>query len=337
MGEERSVSTMRALICENPGSEGRIELMEVPRPEPASCEVLLKINAAGVNFADTLMLAGRYQDTPEAPFAPGLEVSGEIVALGEKVTGWSLGDRVLAFLDHGGFAEYAVARVSDLHALPASVEDATAAALGITYGTAHGSLVWRAGLEPEEWLVVHGAAGGTGLASVEVGKALGARVIATAGGPEKLAVAAEHGADALIDYRKEDIRDRVKALTAGQGADVILDPVGGSVFEASLRSLAFEGRLLTLGFAGGSVPQAPANIVMVKNISVVGFYWGAYRRRAPNRVAEQMRTLLTWLVEGRLQPRVSNALPLEEGEEALNLLRTRKATGKVVITPGDQA
>ncbi len=328
------MSVMQALICANPGSEGRIELREVPRPVPTSCQVLLKVRAAGVNFADTLMLAGRYQDMPDAPFAPGLEVAGEIVEVGAKVSGWKEGDRVLAFLDHGGFADYAVARANDLHALPSSVEDATAAALGITYGTAHGSLVWRAALEPEEWLVVHGAAGGTGLASVEVGKALGARVIATAGGPEKLAVAAAHGADALIDYRKEDLRERIKALTAGQGADVVIDPVGGSVFEASLRALAFEGRLLTLGFAGGSVPQAPANIVMVKNISVVGFYWGAYRRRAPARVAEQMCSLFTWLLEGRLQPRVSHSLPLEEGEAALDLLRKRKATGKVVITPG---
>lgn len=326
--------SMRALICDNPGAEGSLDLREVPRPEPSSCQVLLKVRAAGVNFADTLMLAGRYQDMPDAPFAPGLEVAGEIVALGSKVTGWKEGDRVLAFLDHGGFADYALARPSDLHALPASVEDASAAALGITYGTAHGSLVWRAGLQPDEWLVVHGAAGGTGLASVEVGKALGARVIATAGGPEKLAVAAEHGADALIDYRKEDLRERIKALTAGQGADVILDPVGGSVFDTSLRALSFEGRLLTLGFAGGSIPQAPANIVMVKNIAVIGFYWGAYRRRAPNRVAEQMRNLFTWLLEGRLQPRVSHSLPMEEGEAALDLLRNRKATGKVVITPG---
>lgn len=329
------MNAMRALICAEPGPEGNIELREVPRPEPGPGEVLLRIRAAGVNFADTLMLTGRYQDTPEAPFAPGLEAAGVIVAVGSKVSGWREGDRVLAFLDHGGFADYAIARAGDLHALPASVDDATAAALGITYGTAHGALVWRATIQPKEWLVVHGAAGGTGLASVEVGKALGARVIATAGGPDKLAIAAEHGADALIDYRKEELRERIKALTAGQGADVILDPVGGSVFDASLRALAFEGRLVTLGFAGGSVPQAPANIVMVKNISLIGFYWGAYRRRQPGRVAEQMRTLFTWLLEGRLQPRVSNSLPLEQGEDALELLKARKATGKVVLTLGE--
>ncbi len=327
-----SVSAMRALICSEPGPAGSIELREVPRPEPGPGEVLVRIRAAGVNFADTLMLAGRYQETPEVPFAPGLEAAGEVAAVGPKVSQWHEGDRVLAFLDHGGFADYALARAGDLHALPPSVDDATAAALGITYCTAHGSLVWRAALQPKEWLVVHGAAGGTGLASVEVGKALGARVIATAGGPEKLAIAAQHGADALIDYRKEDLRERIKAVTAGQGADVILDPVGGSVFDSSLRALAFEGRLVTLGFAGGSIPQAPANIVMVKNISVIGFYWGAYRRRAPARVTEQMRTLFTWLLEGRLQPRVSNSLPLEQAADALNLLKTRKATGKVVLT-----
>ncbi|GAB5468862.1 MAG: NADPH:quinone oxidoreductase family protein [Rhodospirillales bacterium] len=322
---------MRALICGEPGSSGSMTLCEVVRPTPGPGQVLIKIAAAGVNFADSLMLAGRYQDMPSAPFAPGLEVAGRVVALGDKVCGWKEGQRVLAFLDHGGFADYALARADDLHALPASVEDATAAALGITYATAHGSLVWRAGLEPKENLVVHGAAGGTGLACVEVGKALGARVIATAGGPEKLAIAAAHGADALIDYRKEDLRERIKGLTAGKGADVILDPVGGSVFEASLRALDFEGRLVTLGYAGGSVPQVPANIVMVKNVSVIGFYWGAYRRRAPRRVAEQMRDLMTWLVEGRLQPLVANRFPLAEGAAALDLLRDRKATGKVVI------
>ncbi|MBC6404925.1 MAG: NADPH:quinone oxidoreductase family protein [Rhodospirillales bacterium] len=325
---------MRAMICAETGREANLSLHEIARPDPGPDEVLIRVRVAGVNFADSLMLAGRYQDRPEPPFAPGLEAAGEVAALGSTVKGWKEGDRVLAFLDHGGFADYVVARAQDLHAIPSPVDDPTAAALGIAYGTAHGSLVWRARLQPEEWLAVHGAAGGTGLASVEVGKALNARVIATAGSPEKLAVAATHGADALIDYRKEDLRDRIKALTAGQGADVILDPVGGAVFEASLRALAFEGRLLTLGFAGGSIPQAPANIVMVKNISVAGFYWGAYRRRAPARVAQQMRDLFAWLMQGRLQPLVSHRLPLEEGAAALDLLRRRKATGKVVLETG---
>ncbi|MBC6417027.1 MAG: NADPH:quinone oxidoreductase family protein [Rhodospirillales bacterium] len=325
---------MRAMLCAETGREAKLSLREIARPDPGPGEVLIRVRAAGVNFADTLMLAGRYQDRPPPPFAPGLEAAGEIAALGRTVEGWKEGDRVLAFLDRGGFADYTVARAQDLHAIPPSVDNATAAALGIAYGTAHGSLVWRARLQPEEWLAVHGAAGGTGLASVEIGKALNARVIATAGSPEKLAVAAAHGADALIDYRKEELRDRIEALTAGQGADVILDPVGGAVFEASLRALAFEGRLLTLGFAGGSIPQAPANIAMVKNISVIGFYWGAYRRRAPARVAQQMRDLFAWLLEGRLQPLVSHRLPLEEGEAALDLLRGRKAIGKVVLETG---
>lgn len=328
---------MRALLCDEPGQAGTLRLAEVPRPEPGPGQVLVRVRAAGVNFADTLMLAGRYQEMPEAPFAPGLEAAGEIAALGPGVEGRRQGERVMALLDQGGFADYALARAEDLHPLPAEVEDATAAALGITYGTAHGSLAWRAGLGAGETLVVHGAAGGTGLACVEVGKALGARVIATAGGPEKLAIAAAHGADLTIDYRREDLRARIKELTDGRGADVILDPVGGAVFEASLRALAFEGRLVTLGFAGGTVPQAPANIVMVKNVAVVGFYWGAYRRRAPARVAEQMQLLLAWLREGRLRPLVSNRLPLERGAEALALLEERKATGKVVIETGPAA
>jgi len=325
---------MRALVCEAPGPEARLELRQVPLPEPAAGQVLVKVGAAGVNFADTLMLAGRYQEMPPAPFAPGLEVAGRVAALGPGVSGWREGDRVVAFLDHGGFADYALARVEDLHTLPTGVEEAVGAAMGITYGTADGALAWRAALAPGESLVVHGAAGGTGLACVEVGKAMGARVIATAGGPEKLAIASAHGADRTIDHRSEDLRLRIKELTEGRGADVILDPVGGEVFEASLRALAFEGRLVTLGFAGGTVPQVPANIVMVKNVSVVGFYWGAYRRRQPERVAGQMRRLGAWLAEGRLRPLVSDRLPLERGAEALALLTQRKATGKVAILPG---
>ncbi len=244
------------------------------------------------------------------------------------------GDRVLAILDHGGFAELALAREADVFALPEGMDYETAAGFPITYGTAHGSLVWRANLQPGEVLLVHGAAGGVGLAAVEVGKALGARVIATAGGADKGKLAVEHGAEAAIDYREEDIKERVKALTGGRGADVVFDPVGGAVFDASLRCTAWSGRLLTIGFAAGEVPQVPANLLLVKNLSVIGCYWGSYRKHAPALLESEFEDLFGWFEEGRLSPHVSHALPLEQTAEAMDLLLSRRSTGKVVVTTG---
>ncbi len=284
-----------------------------------------------MNFADTLMIAGKYQEKPPFPFAPGLEVAGEVVALGEGCSRLAVGQRVLAAVGSGGFAELAVARESDAFALPAAMDFVTAAGFMVTYGTAHGGLVWRAAMRPGETLVVHGAAGGVGLAAVEVGKALGARVIATAGGADKLAVAEAHGADALIDYRSEDLRQRLKELTDGRGADVYFDPVGGSAFEASLRAIAWEGRIVVIGFAGGGVPQIPANILLVKNVAALGFYWGSYRQMAPDRLAAQFADLFGWFERGLLKPHVSHRLPLAEAARGFDLLRERKATGKVVV------
>ncbi len=266
-------------------------------PAVLGSRALVKNGDEGANFADTLMLAGHYQDMPEAPFVPGLEVAGVVAAVGAKVKDWREGDRVLAFLDHGGFADYAVARTR---------------AEGMVGGA------WRC------WW--YRACLGRGRQGARRAGDRNGRRSRQAGGCRRTRCR-------CLDRLPQGGSARtIKALTAGQGAGVILDPVGGSVFKASLRALAFEGRLLTLGFAGGSIPQASANIVMVKNIAVIGFYWGAYRRRAPSRVAEQMRSLFTWLLEGRLQPRVSDSLPLEEVDAALNLLRNRKAKDKVVIS-----
>ena len=290
--------------------------------------------AAGVNFADTLMVNGKYQEKPSLPFTPGLELAGRVTALGEGVTGVAPGDRVIGLVDRGGFAEVALARAEEVYPIPDAMDFDVAAGFPITYGTAHGGLVWRADLRPGETLLVHGAAGGTGLAGVEVGKSLGAEVIATAGGPEKLEIARAHGADHLIDYRTEDIRERVKALTGGRGADVVFDPVGGEVFLASLRAVAWGGRLLVIGFAAGKVPEIPANILLVKNLAVFGLYWGAYRQKAPELLRSQFETLTGWYAEGRLKPLVSHRLDLAEAGEALDLLLTRKATGKVVLTAG---
>ena len=324
----------RAILCRDwSGPEG-LELAEIPWPSPGPGEVAVALEAAGVNFADSLIIAGKYQEKPALPFTPGLEGAGVVRAVGPGVTRIKPGDRVMALFDHGGYAEAALARESDVHPLPDGIDFETAAGFPITYGTAHGALVWRAALKPGETLLVHGAAGGVGLAAVEVGKALGATVIATAGGPDKLAIAAEHGADHLIDSRQEDIRARVKALTGGRGADVVFDPVGGAVFEASLRAVAWGARLVVIGFAAGQVPQIPANILLVKNLSAIGLYWGSYRTRAPELVAAQFRELFDWTIAGKLKPHVSHRLDLSQAAEALALLTGRKSTGKIVLTTG---
>lgn len=322
---------MRALLCQAFGGPETLTVGTLPDPAPGPGQVLLRVRAAGLNFADTLMIEGKYQEKPPFPFAPGLEVAGEVAALGEGCRRLKVGDRVLAAVGAGGFAELAVAQERDAFVLPDAMDYVTAAGFMVTYGTAHGGLVWRARMQPGETLVVHGAAGGVGLAAVEVGKAMGARVIATAGGAEKLAVAKAHGADALIDYRSEDLRERLKALTEGRGADVYFDPVGGSAFEASLRAIAWEGRIVVIGFAGGGVPQIPANILLVKNVSALGFYWGSYRAKAPDRLAAQFDDLFGWFEQGLLKPHVSHRLPLAEAAEGFTLLRERKATGKVVV------
>jgi len=280
------------------------------------------------------MIAGKYQERPAFPFSPGLEVAGRVKALSPGVTGFTPGQRVMALTDRGGYAEAALAKAADVFPIPDGLGWAEAAGFPITYGTAHGALRWHARLQPGEVLLVHGAAGGVGLAAVEVGKAMGARVIATAGGAEKLALAKAHGADELIDYRGEDIRERVKALTDGHGVDVVFDPVGGDVFDASLRCIAWSGRLLIIGFAAGRVSQIPANILLVKNVAVMGVYWGSYRARAPERLAEEFRELFGWFETGRLKPHVSHKHDLSEAAEAMALLLNRRSTGKVVLTTG---
>ncbi|MBB3066358.1 NADPH:quinone oxidoreductase family protein [Limibacillus halophilus] len=323
---------MRAVICDSWGEPESLKVGQLPEPRPGAGDVLIRVAAAGLNFADTLMIAGKYQEKPPFPFSPGLEVAGEVLEVGEGVSGTKPGDRVLAVVDHGGFAEQAIARESDVFKIPDSLDFQSAAGFPITYGTAHGALVWRAGLKAGETLLVHGAAGGVGLAAVEVGKALGARVIASAGGADRCRLAEAHGADASIDYRTDDLRAAVKDMTDGRGVDVVFDPVGGDIFDASLRCLAWSGRLLTIGFAAGRVPQAAANILLVKNISVVGCYWGSYRKQAPEMLRDEFAELFGWYDAGLLKPHVSHALPLEKIAEAMQLLLSRRSTGKVVLT-----
>lgn len=326
---------MRAILCQSHGGPETLALAEVPTPEPGACGVLVRVRAAGLNFADTLMLKGQYQERPPLPFTPGLEVAGEVEAAGAGVgAGLAPGRRVLAILDRGGFAERAVARADDVVPIPDGMDEVTAAGFAIAYGTAYGALRWRADLHAGEILLVHGAAGGVGLTAVEVGKAMGATVIATARGADKLAVAREHGADHAIDSEDASLRDRLKELTSGRGVDVVFDPVGGAMFDVSLRAIAWEGRIVLVGFASGTVPQVPANLLLVKNAAALGFYWGSYRKRDPERLRAAFDDLFRWHGEGRLRPHVSHVLPLERAAEAMGLLTGRRSTGKVVLTVG---
>ena len=325
---------MRAVLCRDWGEPESLSLGEIEVPAPGPGEVRIAVAAAGINFADTLMIAGKYQERPPFPFVPGLEVSGQIEAVGPGVTRLHEGQRVMAAVDRGGFAEAAIAREPEVFALPESMDFVTAAGFTITYGTAHGGLVWRASLQPGERLLVHGAAGGVGLAAVEVGKALGAEVIATAGGPEKLAIAAAHGADQVINAREEGLRDKIKALTDGRGVDVVFDPVGGDLFDQSLRASAWSGRLVVIGFAAGRIPQVPANYLLVKNLSALGFYWGSYRKNAPQHLVPQFEELVAWFVAGKLKPLVSESFDLAEAGKAMRQLLERRSTGKLVLTTG---
>ncbi|MGE5545805.1 MAG: NADPH:quinone oxidoreductase family protein [Solirubrobacterales bacterium] len=323
---------MKAVVCAAFGAP--LAVSDIPAPALGAGQVRIRVRAAGVNFADTLMIAGKYQESLPLPLVPGMELAGEVAELGEAVAGLAVGDRVMATVTGGAWAEEAVAAASDVYRLPDGLHFETAAGFPVAYGTSHLGLAVKAGLKAGEVLVVHGAAGGVGLTAVEVGKALGATVIATAGGPDKVQVALDHGADFGIDYKGQDIRARVKELTDGRGADVVYDPVGGAVFDASLRSIAPDGRILVVGFASGTVPQIPANILLVKNVTVIGYYWGAYRSLNPAMVRESLHQALDWWAAGKLSPHVSAVLPLDDAAAALEKLKDRSATGKVVLRVG---
>ena len=303
---------------------------DIATPSPDAGEVLLDIKACGLNFADLLMAVGKYQDTPSPPFTLGMEVCGTVIAQGPGVTEPAVGTRVAVFGGQGGLAEKGVFPAALCRSVPPTMDDATAAGFMVAYGTSHLALKRRANLRAGETLLVLGAAGGVGLTAVEIGKAMGARVIAVARGADKLAVAKAAGADHLIDSDREDIKAAVKALG---GADVVYDPVGGDAFKAALGACNREARVIVIGFASGEVPQIPANILLVKNITVIGFYWGGYLRFNPAALTDSLAELMAWHAEGRLKPHISHTLPLDQAADALELMRSRKSTGKVVVTP----
>ncbi|PAU56129.1 NADPH:quinone oxidoreductase family protein [Pseudomonas indica] len=322
---------MKAVLCKAFGPAESLVLEDISSPEPKKNEILLEVHAAGVNFPDTLIIEGKYQFKPPFPFSPGGEAAGVVAAVGEKVQHVKPGDRVMALTGWGSFAEQVAVPGYNVMPFPAGMDFETAAAFGMTYGTSMHALKQRANLQPGETLLVLGASGGVGLAAVEIGKAMGARVIAAASSAEKLEVAKRAGADELIDYSASSLKEEVKKLTGGQGADVIYDPVGGDLFDEAIRSIAWNGRLLVVGFASGRIPELPVNLALLKGAAVVGVFWGSFAQRQPQDNLANFQQLFAWHAEGKLKPLVSQTFPLERAADAINALGQRKAVGKVVV------
>ncbi len=323
---------MRAVRCHELVGPAGLRVDEVADPSPGTGEVVIDVHAAGVNFPDVLVTYGRYQFKADPPFVPGGEVAGVVRAVGDGVTGLAKGDRVCATMLSGAFAERVAAAAPMVAKLPASVSFEIGAALLLTYATTMHALVDRGRLQAGETLLVLGAAGGVGTAAIEVGKCLGARVIAAASTPEKLAYCREHGADAGIDYKSEDLKERAKALSPG-GVDVVYDAVGGNATEAALRAMAWGGRHLVIGFASGTIPKIAANLVLLKSCELVGVFWGAFAQRSPAENRAHVDRLISWLVEGRIKPHVDAVLPFDRAREALEKLERREVKGKIVLVP----
>ncbi|CAN7320615.1 NADPH:quinone oxidoreductase family protein [Variovorax paradoxus] len=334
---------MKAVVCRAYGGPEVASLEEIATPEIRAGHVRIRVEASSASFASLLAMAGKHQNRAPLPLVAGTETSGVVIESGEDATHFRIGDRVIAGVQSGGYAQEVVAPEQTVFSLPDDISFDDGAQFPTIYGTAYGALKWRARVEPGEIVLVHGAGGGSGLAAVEVAKALGAQVIATAGSDEKLAVAREHGADHTINYRLDDWRDSVLRITDHRGADVIYDPVGGETFKESLRCIAPEGRIIPMGFAGGTIPTVPANIVLVKNISVLGVYWGYYFGwgRQPvlssndARLRRAYEELFHWSRQGKLRPRAHAILPLSEFRRAFEMIASREVIGRVVLHPQD--
>ena len=324
---------MKAVVCEEHGPPESLVVTDVPDPEPGPTEVVVDVEAASVNFPDVLIIQGKYQVQPPLPFSPGSEVAGTISAVGSEVGDHQAGDRVLAAPGFGGFAEKVTVDQSGLFRVPDGVTAEQAAALYLTYATSYYALKDRGELLPGETLLVLGAAGGVGLSAVELGHRMGARVIAAASTDDKLELCREYGADAAINYSNEDLKERAKELTGGEGVDVVYDAVGGPYSEPALRATAWNGRFLVIGFAAGDIPKIPLNLALLKSCSIVGVYWGMSTVREPELHQANVAQLLEWLASGELQPHISARYPLERASEALADMAARKVKGKVVIVP----
>jgi NADPH:quinone reductase len=323
---------MKAMLCKAWGPPESLVLEDIPEYHAAPGKVVVSVKACGVNFPDTLIIQNKYQFKPPLPFAPGSEVSGVVKEVGEGVQHVKPGDAVIAFTGAGGFAEEVLADAGRVIPMPPGMDFVTASAFVMTYGTSLHALRDRARLQSGETLVVLGAAGGVGLAAVELGKLMGARVIAAASNPSKLTLCKQHGADELIDYSGEDLKERIRALTDGKGADVIYDPVGGDYAEPAIRAVGWQGRYLIIGFAAGDIPRIPLNLPLLKGFSLVGVFWGEFLRRDPKTAQKELLELLAWFRDGKLKPHVSATYPLAQAAQALNDVLQRKVTGKVVVT-----
>ena len=321
------------MIATQWGEPSEMQYAEVADPTPGPGQVLIDVKAIGCNFPDILIVQGKYQMKPPLPFSPGHEVAGIVLAVGTGVTRVHQGQRVFAMIELGAYAERAVADDMRVFAIPEAMSFEEAAAFALVNQTSYSALVHRAQIQPAEWLLVHAAAGGVGLAAVQIGKALGARVIATAGSAAKLEIARQSGADVLVDYRTEDWVERVKRVTDSHGADVIYDPVGGDVFDGSSKCIAFEGRLLVVGFAGGRIPSIAANRILLKNMSVVGVHWGMYQTLGSPLVDQWMSALLTMYGKGQVWPVIYKTYPLAEAATALAAIASRESYGKVILLP----
>jgi len=324
---------MKAIVCKTWGLPDTLVVEDLPDAVPGPGEVAIDVHAAGVNFPDVLIIQNKYQFKPELPFTPGSELAGVVRAVGEGVSHYKPGDKVLAFVNLGAFAQQISVPAKAVVPLPPGLDFDTAAAFTLTYGTSHHAVVDRAQLKAGETMLVLGAAGGVGLAAIEIGKALGARVIAAASTDEKLAVCKEHGADATINYTNEDLREAIKAATDGKGPDVIYDPVGGIYAEPAFRSIAWRGRYLVIGFANGEIPKLPLNLPLLKGASLVGVFWGEFAKREPKANLAGMMQLMGWMAEGKIRPHISGRYALADTAKALNDMAARKVTGKVVIQP----
>ncbi|HEY0846606.1 MAG TPA: NADPH:quinone oxidoreductase family protein [Noviherbaspirillum sp.] len=324
---------MKAILCKSWGLPDTLVVEELPDVVPGPGEVAIDVQAAGVNFPDVLIIQNKYQFKPELPFTPGSELAGIVRAVGDGVSKINVGDKVLAFVSRGAFAQQIAVPAQAVMPMPPGLDFDTAAAVTLTYGTSHHAVVDRAQLKAGETMLVLGAAGGVGLAAIEIGKALGARVIAAASSDEKLAVCKEHGADALINYSAQDLREAIKVATDGKGPDVIYDPVGGIYAEPAFRSIGWRGRYLVIGFANGEIPKLPLNLPLLKGASIVGVFWGEFARREPKANQAAMAELMRWMAEGKIKPHISGRYALADTPRALNDMAARKVTGKVVIQP----
>jgi len=323
---------MKAVLCKEYGLPGKLVIEDVPSPKPGNGQVVVSVKACGVNFPDTLIIQGKYQFKPEMPFSPGGEVAGVIKEIGQGVTRVKPGDRVIAFNTWGGFAEEMVVDADRTIPMPASMDFVPASAFVLTYGTSYHALKDRADIKAAETLLVLGAAGGVGLAAIQLGKTMGARVIAAASSDAKLKVCRDNGADDLINYGSEDLRARVKAITGGKGVDVVYDPVGGPYSEPALRDMAWKGRFLVVGFAAGDIPKVPLNLTLLKGCSIVGVFWGSFTKNEPEHNRENNWELMAMYAAGKIKPHIHATYPLERAAEALNEVLNKRVTGKVVLT-----